>query len=160
MENTRKNYLNFVSEWMNKEENKGKSFTMGCALYDFCHWWNGILSDLWIEDIVNEIIVSQSGANYERVEGLNDDAKLEILDISILCELWQQIEDEEEEEKKSECFDELDGYSFVSRDEVIGAIENFFYPENKKESPSYGELALYSEWADDYIEDRGLEFEE
>lgn len=160
MENTRRNYLDFVSEWMNKEENKGKSFTMGCALYDFCHWWNGTLSDLWIEDTVNEIICEQSGANYERVEGLNDDAKLEILDISILCELWQQIEDEEDEKEKSECFDELDGYSFVSRDEVIGAIENYFYPLDWKDSASYWELATYTEWADEYIEDRGLDFEE
>lgn len=156
---TRQDYLEFVNERMEKDKNKWKSFTMWCALYDFCSWWSWTLDDLWIEEEINGIICEQSGADYERVEWLNDQAKLEILDISILDELWKQIEEEEEENEKSECFDELDSYDFVGRSEVIGAIENYFYPADWKDSASYRELAKYTEWADEYIEDRWLEFD-
>lgn len=99
MATTRENYLNFVSERMKKPENAGKSFTMGCALYDFAKGRNWTLADLGIEDTINGIIAEESGADYERVEWLNDDAKLEILDISELDELGRMIEEEETEEE-------------------------------------------------------------
>lgn len=157
----RKAYLEFVEKRAKEPKNSGKSFTMWCALYDFCHWWNRGLETLWIEPEVNEIIVSQSGANYERVEGLNDDAKLEILDISILDELWRQIEEEEMEREKEECFDSLDSYLFVNRDEILWAIQDFFYPSDSEEwSPSYWELSMYEERADEYAEDNDYEFDE
>lgn len=87
---------------MKKPQNVGKSFTMGCALYDFCRDWNWTLADLGIEDIINEKICEMSWADYDWVEWLNDNAKLEILDISELCELWQMIEDEEKGEEDEE----------------------------------------------------------
>ena len=87
---------------MKKPQNVGESFTMGCALYDFAHGRNWTLADLWIEDEINEIICEESWASYDWVEWLNDDAKLEILDISILCELGQKIEDEERGEEDEE----------------------------------------------------------
>lgn len=90
----RQNYLDFVESRLEKDNNRCKSFTMGCALYDYCHWRNGTLSDLWIEDTINGIITDESWADYDWVEWLNDDAKLEILDISILDELGRQIEEE------------------------------------------------------------------
>lgn len=160
MTDRRRDYLDYVNEWMNKPENKGSSFTMWKALYDFCAWWSGTLSDLGIEDEINEIILNESGANYDWVEWLNDQAKLEIVDISVLQEIGERIEDEINEEDKEEVFDELDSYHFVERSEVIGAIENYFYPTDWDESPSYLELAIYTERADEYIEDRGLEFNE
>jgi len=102
MKTTRQNYLEFVEDWVKDPKNAWKSFTMWCALYDFAHGRNWTLADLGIEDEINEIICSESGASYDWVEWLNDDAKLEILDISILCELWQQIEDEENGENEED----------------------------------------------------------
>ena len=59
-------------------------------------------------------------------------------------------------------FDYLDGYSFVDKQEIIGAIELYYYPdeEGQKENASYWELSEYDDIAQRYIDDRGLEFEE
>lgn len=160
MTDRRRDYIEYVGERMNKPENKGSSFTMWKALYDFCAGWSWTLYDLGIEDQIDDYITYQSWANRERVEWLSDIAKLEIVDISVLQEIGEQIEDDINEEDKQEVFDELDSYHFVERSEVVGAIENYFYPTSWDKGPSYWELAIYTERADEYIDDRGLEFDE
>lgn len=59
-------------------------------------------------------------------------------------------------------YDYLDWYSFVNKTEIVGAIEQYFYPDEEwqKESASYWELSKYEEMADEYMNDRNIEFEE
>lgn len=63
---------------------------------------------------------------------------------------------------KNDLFWYLDIYTFVWDFEVLGAIEDFFrecVEKNENYSPSYWELLYFQELADEYIKDRGLEFE-
>lgn len=56
--------------------------------------------------------------------------------------------------KKQDLFAYLDAFSFVSIWEIEMAIEDFFrefVEKNEKFSPSYWELAYYSELASEYI---------
>ena len=59
-------------------------------------------------------------------------------------------------------YDYLDWYTFVDKTEIIGAIEQYFYPdeEGQKENASYWELSEYDDIANKYIEERWIEFEE
>lgn len=57
--------------------------------------------------------------------------------------------------KKQDLFAYLDAFSFVSIWEIEMAIEDFFrefVEKNEKFSPSYWELAYYSELASEYLE--------
>lgn len=77
-------------------------------------------------------------------------------------DLCDEYEDDRDIDYQEQCFDELDSYHFVERSEVVGAIQDYFYPDagTDWEQPSYWELAIYTERADEYIDDRGLEFDE
>lgn len=62
---------------------------------------------------------------------------------------------------KDDLFWYLDTYAFVWDFEILGAIEDFFrvcVNQDENRQPSYWELLYFQELADEYIEDRGLEF--
>lgn len=64
---------------------------------------------------------------------------------------------------KNDLFWYLDTYVFVWDFEILGAIEDFFrvcVNQDENRQPSYWELLYFQELADEYIEDRKLEFEE
>lgn len=69
-------------------QNKGKSFTYGCILYDYIKN-GGNFAELWynIEQQALEIVQTQLDAKRDAVYNLSDLALAEILDISILDEL-------------------------------------------------------------------------
>ena len=56
-------------------------------------------------------------------------------------------------------FDYLDWYSFVNKMEINCAIQDYFYPPEGKECPSYWELAEYDTMVDEYMEDREIKFD-
>ena len=74
--------------------------------------------------------------------------------------------DEYEEDRgidyDEQLYEELDNFSFVSKSEVVGAIQDYFYPDawTDWEQPSYWEIAVCEQMAEDYIADRNLEFNE
>lgn len=79
--------------------------------------------------------------------------------------LWNVCDEYEEDrgiDYDEQLYDYLDWYSFVSKSEILGAIEEYYYPDEEwqKESASYWELAEYNNIADEYMNDRNIEFEE
>jgi hypothetical protein len=74
--------------------------------------------------------------------------------------------DEYEEDRgidyDEQLYEELDNFSFVSKSEIVWAIQDYFYPDawTDWEQPSMWELAEYEQMAEDYIADRDLEFNE
>ena len=79
--------------------------------------------------------------------------------------LWNVCDEYEEDrgiDYDEQLYDYLDWYSFVSKSEILWAIEEYYYPDEEwqKESASYWELAEYNNIADDYMNDRKIEFEE
>ena len=117
-------YLRYVNEWMNRPENVWRSFTMWSALYDYCVNWSWSLYDLWIEDTIDDAIISESWADPEWVRNLSTNAKLEIVDISFLDELGREIEDEVRDHEKNEIFDELESIDeFQTREEFEKKVQ-------------------------------------
>ena len=79
--------------------------------------------------------------------------------------LWNVCDEYEEDrgiDYDEQLYDYLDWYSFVSKSEILWAIEEYYYPDEEwqKESASYWELTEYNNIADDYMNDRKIEFEE
>ena len=79
--------------------------------------------------------------------------------------LWNVCDEYEEDrgiDYDEQLFDELDNISFVNRGEIVWAIQDYFYPDagTDWEQPSYWELAEYERLAEDYMNDRKIEFEE
>ena len=79
--------------------------------------------------------------------------------------LWNVCDEYEEDrgiDYDEQLFDELDNFSFVDKGEIVWAIQDYFYPDagTDWEQPSYWELAEYSRLAEDYMNDRKIEFEE
>ena len=59
----------------------------------------------------------------------------------------------EKPKNKQDLFDYLDGFSFVSREEIAMAVCNFFVEEMGVLNPSYWELAEYDALADEYVKE-------
>lgn len=79
--------------------------------------------------------------------------------------LWNVCDDYEDDrgiDYQEQLFEELDNYSFVSKDEIVGAIQDYYYPDagTDWEQPSYWELSEYTDIAEEYMNDRNIEFEE
>lgn len=79
--------------------------------------------------------------------------------------LWNVCDEYEEDrgiDYDEQLFDELDNFSFVNKGEIVWAIQDYFYPDagTDWEQPSYWELAEYERLAEDYMNDRKIEFEE
>ena len=69
-------------------QNKGKSFTYGCILYDYIKN-GGSFAELWywIEQQALEYVQMELDAKRDKIYNLSDLALAEILDINILDEL-------------------------------------------------------------------------
>ena len=79
--------------------------------------------------------------------------------------LWNVCNDYEDDrgiDYDEQLFDELDNTSFVNKDEIVWAIQDYFYPDagTDWEQPSYWELSEYERLAEEYMNDRKIEFEE
>lgn len=78
--------------------------------------------------------------------------------------LWNvcdEYEDDRGIDYDEQLFDELDKTSFVNKEEIVLAIQDYFYPDagTDWEQPSYWELSEYGRLAEDYMNDRKIEFE-
>lgn len=116
-------YLEFVDQWMDRPENKGRSFTYWSAMYDWIKEHRFSFDDLWIDYDVRESIQSSSWASSEWVDYLSDEAIAEILDIAELDEYGRQIQDEYDEELKDEIADELDWEEFKTREDFEDRVK-------------------------------------
>lgn len=54
----------------------------------------------------------------------------------------------------------LDGFHFVSRFEVVGAVEQYYIDFYGTEYIYYRDLLLFEEVAQDYIDRKGLKFDD
>jgi len=59
----------------------------------------------------------------------------------------------EKPKNKQDLFNYLDGFSFVSREEIAMAVCDFFVDEMGVLNPSYWELSEYDALADEYIKE-------
>lgn len=119
-----KDFMNYVDKWLSRDNNNCRSFTYGCALYDWIKESRFDLDDLWIRYDMEQDIESESWANSDWVQWLSDEAIVEILDISVLDEYWDRLSDECDEEDKQSIFDELDSYpSFETRDQYEEIVQ-------------------------------------
>lgn len=119
-----KDFMNYVDKWLSRDNNNCRSFTYGCAMYDWIRESRFDLDDLWIRYDMVQDIVSESGANEEWVDWLSDEAIVEILDISVLDEYWDRLSDECDEQDKQDIFDELDSYpSFETRNQYEEIVQ-------------------------------------
>ena len=57
----------------------------------------------------------------------------------------------EKPKNKKDLFEYLDGYDFISREEIAMAVCDFFIEEVGIINPSYWELVQYDELADEYV---------
>lgn len=150
--------LEYKKEWITRKGNSCRSFTNWACFYDWVKEGQLKLDCLGFEYEVNQSILYQSWANEEWVEGLDDKIKVELVDIALLDELVDREIREVEEEEKQELFDDLDSYEYSCKSDVIQAITIYYLWES--EQVSYWELSAYSELAEEYIENRGLELED
>ena len=143
----------YERDWSKRKENVWRSFTMWACLYDWVKESHLTLDELGIYDIVVDQIQNDSGANRDWIEYLWDDVLVELVDISFLWGLMEDQENEYVEEQKSDLFDELDDEEYKSRDEVLAKVEElmdwYYLPDERSD-----------DLTDDYIDDRGLDFEE
>ena len=143
-----KDYLSFIETRHDRSENCGRSFTYGNAMYDWIQEWRWSFADLGIDDVIEETVISDSGADPERVRSLSDETLADLVDVSLLDELGREISDNISEEEKEEMFDDLDAEEFNSIDEVIAKIkeikENYYIDDNAEDL------------ADEYANDRDL----
>lgn len=74
-----------------------------------------------------------------------------------------QLEDylinEENEFKIKKLFNYLDWYWFSNFSEIVNAIQDYYYPYDWNEQPSYFELVEYRDIAMDYSEYKQLDFD-
>lgn len=91
----------FYQEWINKPQNKGKSFTYGAML---CDWMRGYRNtDIdELDDALIEAAVDYYGIT-RNADELDAAGAIAILDISIICELaahyiFDETDDDEEGE--------------------------------------------------------------
>ncbi len=94
---TAKDFVEFVDTWMSRDENVGSSFTYWRALYDWIRERRFTLDEIWLYDELVDFITAQSGASYDRVEWLSDEAIVEIVDIAVLQDVAESLVDDEEE---------------------------------------------------------------
>lgn len=119
-----KEFMEYVDKWLSRDNNNCRSFTYGCALYDWIRESRFDLDDLWIRYDMEQDIESESWANSDWVQWLSDEAIVEILDISVLDDYWDRLSDEVDEEDKQSIFDELDSYpSFETRDQYEEIVQ-------------------------------------
>ena len=119
-----KDFMEYVDKWLSRDNNNCRSFTYGCALYDWIRESRFDLDDLWIRYDMEQDIESESWANSDWVQWLSDEAIVEILDISVLDDYWDKLSDECDEEDKQSIFDELDSYpSFETRDQYEEIVQ-------------------------------------
>lgn len=119
-----KDFMEYVDKWLSRDNNNCRSFTYGCALYDWIKESRFDLDDLWIRYDMEQDIESESWANSDWVQWLSDEAIVEILDISVLDDYWDKLSDECDEEDKQSIFDELDSYpSFETRDQYEEIVQ-------------------------------------
>lgn len=90
-------FKEFVDVYCSRPENNGKSFTYGCALYDGIRERRFTLDEIWVYDELVDFITAQSGASYDRVEWLSDEAIVEIVDIAVLQDVAESLVEDEEE---------------------------------------------------------------
>lgn len=62
------------------------------------------------------------------------------------------------ENLKKDLYNYLDSFTFVNNFEVLMAINEFFKPHG--EPTSWGDVVTFWDIANDYIMERGLEFED
>ena len=79
----------------------------------------------------------------------NNDNNFDFLD-----EINDQDLKNEKPKNKQDLWDYLDGFSFVSREEIAMAVCDFFMEEMGVFNPSYWELWEYDALADEYIKNR------
>ena len=89
-------FKEFVDMYCSRPENNGKSFTYGCALYDWIRERRFTLDEIWVYDELLSCIAAQSGASYDWLEWLSDDAIVEIVDIAVLQDVAESLVDEDE----------------------------------------------------------------
>lgn len=61
---------------------------------------------------------------------------------------------------KKTLWEFLDGFDFVGRFEVVGAIEQYYMDFYGTEYVYYSDLVLFDELAQDYIDRKGLKFDD
>ena len=119
-----KDFMEYVNKWLSRDNNNCRSFTYGCALYDWVKEGRFDLDDLDLRYDMEQDIENESWANHDWVEWLSDEAIIEILDIAVLDEYWDRLSDECDEQDKQEIFDELDSYSsFETRDDYENTVQ-------------------------------------
>ena len=75
-------------------------------------------------------------------------------DFDFLDELDPKTLKNEKPKNKRDLWEYLDGFSFVSREEIAMAVCDFFVEEMGIFNPSYWELREYDALADEYIKNR------
>lgn len=75
-------------------------------------------------------------------------------DFDFLDEINDQDLKNEKPKNKQDLWEYLDGFSFVSREEIAMAVFDFFMEEMGVFNPSYWELREYDQLADEYIKNR------
>lgn len=78
----------------------------------------------------------------------NNDNNFDFLD-----EINDQDLKNKKPKNKQDLWDYLDGFSFVSREEIAMAVCDFFVEEMGVINPSYWELAEYDALADEYVKE-------
>lgn len=78
----------------------------------------------------------------------NNDNNFDFLD-----EINDQDLKNEKPKNKQDLREYLDGFSFVSREEIAMAVCDFFVEEMGVLNPSYWELAEYDALADEYVKE-------
>lgn len=74
-------------------------------------------------------------------------------DFDFLDEINDQDLKNEKPKNKQDLREYLDGFSFVSREEIAMAVCDFFVEEMGVSNPSYWELWEYDTLADEYIKE-------
>lgn len=121
----KKDYIDYMNnQWVQNEKNLWRSFTYWSALYDYINEYRADLDDLDIRESIVDSIASESQADRDWIEWLSDRTLVELVDISLLDELWREIQEQVSDEDIEDIFDDLDLIpEFETREEFENKVQ-------------------------------------
>ena len=144
--------INYVDKWLSKKENQCRSFSYGNAMYDAIKdgWCD--FDDLGISDMINDSIEWESGANRDWIEGLSDDIKAELVDISLLDELGREMDEEVKEEDINDILDDMPNpEEYKNEEECEDAIQRML--DEWYYHPDITSREILEKYMDEYVTD-------